>query len=81
MLRETGFFLGGGAVIALGVLLAAGLWVTGAGLAYVEAWLAAGISVGFGAFFVHVGREARRFRREWLRAAAEGRELPPGGPP
>jgi hypothetical protein len=81
VLRERTFFLGGVVVIALGVLLGVGLWFAGAGFAYWSAWLAAGIAVGLGAFFVQVGREARDFRREWLRAAEEGRPPPPGGPP
>lgn len=81
MLRETVFYLGGGVVIALGVLLGFGLWATGAGLVYWSAWLSAGIAVGLGAFFVYVGRDARAFRRAWLRALEEGRPPPPGGPP
>jgi hypothetical protein len=81
VLRETTFFLGGALVVALGVLLGFGLWFSGAGYLYWSAWLAAGIAVGLGAFFVWVGRDARAFRREWLRAAEEGRPPPPGGPP
>ncbi len=81
MLRETVFYVGGGAVIALGVLLGLGLALSGAGYVVWSAWLAAGIAVGLGAFFVKVGRDARAFRREWLRAAEEGRPPPPGGPP
>lgn len=81
MLRETTFFIGGAAVIALGVLLGLGLWLAGAGIVYWSAWLSAGIAVGLGAFFVYVGREAHAFRRQWLKAAEEGRPPPPGGPP
>ena len=81
MLRETTFFVGGGAVIVLGVALEVGLWLSGAGLAYAEAWLAGGIAVGLGAFFVRVGADARGFRRRWLAALEEGRPPPPGGPP
>ncbi len=81
MLRETTFFVGGAAVIALGVLLGVGLALSGAGLYAWSAWLAAGISVGLGAFFLRVGAEARAFREEWLRSAEEGRPPPPGGPP
>jgi len=81
MLRETTFVVGGAVVIALGVLLGAALWLAGAGFVYWSAWLSAGIAVGLGAFFLRVGRQARQFRRRWLRDAEEGRSLPPGGPP
>ncbi|HTT16761.1 MAG TPA: hypothetical protein VMH49_05340 [Thermoplasmata archaeon] len=81
MLRSTTFFLGGGVVIALGLALGAGLWWAGAGVAYATAWLAAGIAVGLGSFFVAVGRQARAYRRRWLREVEAGREPPPGGPP
>jgi len=81
MLRETTFFLGGAVVIVLGGLLGFGLWYAGAGVVYWSAWLSAGIAVGLGAFFLYVGREARAFRGEWLRALEEGRPPPPGGPP
>ncbi len=81
MLRERVFAIGGGFVIALGVALGVGLGLAGAGWMYWSAWLAAGISVGLGAFFLWVGREAARFRRRWLRAIEEGQPPPPGGPP
>jgi hypothetical protein len=81
VLRETTFWVGGAAVIALGVLLGFGLWFTGAGLLYASAWLAAGIAVGLGAFFVRVGQRARQFRRRWLKDVEDGRPPPPGGPP
>ena len=80
VLREATFLVGGAAVIALGILLGAALWLSGAGLYFWSAWLAAGISVGLGAFFVRVGRQARAFRRRWLRDVEEGRAPPPGGP-
>jgi len=81
MLRETTFFVGGAVVIALGVLLGVGLAYAGAGFAYSGAWLAAGIAVGLGAFFLYVGREAKRFRRRWFAEVEAGRPPPPGGPP
>jgi hypothetical protein len=81
MLRERTFYLGGAAVIALGLLLGFGLWISGAGLFFWSAWLAAGIAVGLGAFFVYVGRQARSFRAEWMRELEAGRPPPPGGPP
>lgn len=81
VLRETTFFLGGAVVIALGLALGVGLWLTGAGLLFAGAWLAAGVAVGLGAFFVRVGTDARGFRRQWLRDVEEGRPPAPGGPP
>ena len=81
MLRETTFLAGGGAVIALGLALGFGLWYAGAGVLYWSAWLAAGIAVGLGAFFIRVGQDARAFRRQWLRDLEAGRPPPPGGPP
>jgi hypothetical protein len=81
MQRETTFLFGGGIAIALGVLLAIGLAWAGAGVDFSGAWLAAAFSVVLGAFFVHVSRDERRFRAEYLRAAETGRPPPPGGPP
>jgi hypothetical protein len=81
MLRATTFLLGGAVAVALGVLLAAGLAWAGAGVDLSGAWLAAGFSVVLGAFFVHVARDERRYRTEYLRAAETGRPPPPGGPP
>ncbi|HTP53671.1 MAG TPA: hypothetical protein VML94_01740 [Thermoplasmata archaeon] len=81
MLRETTFFLGGALAIALGALLIVGLLWAGAGPVYLDAWLSAAVALVLGAFFLHVGREARRFRAEYLRAAEAGVPLPPGGPP
>jgi hypothetical protein len=81
VLRETTFYVGGGAVIALGIVLAIALWLAGLGLVYWSAWLSAGIAVGLGAFFLRVGRDARAFRRTWVREVEAGRPPPPGGPP
>lgn len=75
MLRETTFWIGGILTIGLGVALAAGLYISGAGLEYADAWLASGIAVGFGAFFMYVARDEHRERLAFL-AAAE-REPPP----
>ncbi len=80
MLRETTFAVGGGLTIGLGVALLAGLYAAGAGLVYFEAWLAGGIAIGLGAFFVHVGRDEGRVRREELRALDPGAD-PPLPPP
>ncbi len=68
VLRETTFEVGGALTIALGVLLGLGLFVSGAGVDYLDAWLAAALGVGFGAFFVSVGRSAGRERRRALDA-------------
>ena len=72
MLRETTFVLGGGVTVGLGVLLGAGLALSGAGLEFFSAWVAAGIAVGFGLFFIHVGRAEGRERRRALRALEAG---------
>ncbi len=80
MLRETGFVVGGVITLGLGIALWLALLAAGAGLPLFEAWLAGGIAVGFGAFFVHVGREEGRDRRERLRAL-EGEDLPRRPPP
>jgi len=81
VLREMSFFIGGAAVIALGILLGLALWAEGVGVVLWSAWLSAGISVGLGAFFLRVGRDARAYRRQWLREVEAGRAPPPGGPP
>ena len=82
VLRETTFVVGGGLTIGLGVALAAGLYVAGAGLEFVNAWIAAGLAVGFGAFFIYVGRSEGKERRRRLREL-EGEEERPTkpGPP
>jgi hypothetical protein len=80
MLRETTFVIGGGLTIALGVALLIGLYLAGAGLIYFEAWLAGGIAVGFGAFFIYVGRDETRVRRAELHALDPGAAQPPGPP-
>ena len=66
VLRETTFVIGGALTIALGLALGAGLFWAGAGFEYLDAWLAAGIAVGFGAFFVYVGRSEGAERRRTL---------------
>jgi hypothetical protein len=73
--RDTTFLLGGGLVIAMGVALAAGLAWAGAGWEYAQAWVGAAIAVGFGIFFVAVGRAERAERRRFLHA------YDPAGPP
>jgi len=55
--------------------------VSNAGWAYAQAWVAVLVSVGLGAFFIHVGRAEGRYRREYLAALEAGRPPPPGGPP
>jgi len=78
MFRETTFTVGGIVTVALGGLLAVGLYLAGAGWEEFDAWLACGIAVGFGAFFLYVAREERRERREFLRAAEEEPPRAPG---
>ena len=79
MLRERVFAIGAGVLIALGMALIVGLLIVGAPL--YPGFLGGGVSIALGAFLYHVAREARRFRREYVRAAEEGRPFPPGGPP
>ncbi len=81
MQRETTFRLGGGIAIGLGLALAAGLAWAGESVGALGAWMAAGLSVIFGVFFVHVAGEAHRARAEYLEAVSEGRPPPPGGLP
>ncbi len=77
MLRETTFWIGGFLTVALGVLLGAGLFFAGAGVEFVDAWLACGLAVGFGAFFLYVAREEHRDRLAFLADAEKER---PGEP-
>jgi len=82
MLRETTFWVGGAVTIALGAALAAGLAWAGAGLEFLDAWLAVPFAGVIGAFFLHVAREEGRSRRAFLRETEAGRTVPPGpGPP
>ena len=72
MLRETTFWIGGLLTMALGVLLALGLFFAGAGFEFADAWLGCGIAVGFGGFFLYVSREEHRDRLAFLENAANG---------
>jgi len=81
MLRETTFWIGGLVTVALGVSLAGGLYWAGAGVEFFDAWLASGISVGFGAFFLHVSREEHRHRLAFLSAAEREPPNDPGPGP
>lgn len=73
MLRETTFWIGGILTIALGVLLGLGLYLAGAGVEYLDAWLASGMAVGFGAFFIYVSRGEHRERLAFLAEAEKDR--------
>ncbi len=66
VLRETTFVVGGGLTIGLGLALGSALYWAGAGFEFFGAWLAAGLAVGLGAFFVYVGRAEGRERRQEL---------------
>ncbi len=81
MLRETAFLVGGGMTVALGLALLIVLVVTGVGLVDLAGWLAAAAALVLGGFFFVVARDAHRYREEYLRAAEDGRDLPPGGAP
>ncbi len=77
MLRETTFLIGGVLTVALGLLLAAGLLWAGAGIDYFGGYIAAGLAVGFGAFFAWVGRAEGRERRRALAEIEEQHVRPP----
>jgi hypothetical protein len=79
VLRETTFIVGGALTIGLGIALAYGLFVSGAGWEFVDAWLAAGIAVGFGAFFIYVGRAEAADRRRYLKEIEEDHQIPSEG--
>ena len=81
MLRETTFWLGGVLTIALGVTLGAGLVWAGAGVEFFDAWLASGIAVGFGAFFIYVSREEHRNRLAFLADSEKQVSESPRSPP
>lgn len=82
MLRETTFRIGGALTVALGAGLAYGLYSAGAGIDFLDAWLAAGISVGFGAFFLYVAHDEARTRQEFLHSVDPSRidGVPPERP-
>jgi len=68
-------------MIALGILLAGGLYLAGGGGDFADAWLAGGMSVVLGVFFVHVARAEQRDRRAFLEASAKPPSAPPGSGP
>lgn len=77
MLVERVFSLGGLLVIAFGILLAALVYATGAWRYGVGLLLGPALMIGFGAFFLGVGRQARRDREALL--ALPETPAPPGG--
>ncbi|HXY46539.1 MAG TPA: hypothetical protein VEK13_01395 [Thermoplasmata archaeon] len=74
--RETTFRVGGILTILLGAGFAYALFESGAGLEFLDAWLACGICIAFGAFCIYVAHDEARTRREFLRSAQ-----PAEGPP
>lgn len=81
MLRETTFLVGGCLMIALGALLAGGLYLAGAGNDFADTWLAGGMSIVLGVFFVYVARAEHRDRLAFLEAAEKPPLEPPGSGP
>ncbi len=79
MLRETQFLVGGALTIALGVLLVGLLVWAGAGFDYFGGYLGALLAVGFGAFFVYVGRSERQDRAPLLEVPDGPAPPPPPG--
>jgi hypothetical protein len=78
MLRETTFWLGGLLTVALGVVFAVGLYVSGAGFDYFDAYLASGFGVGLGTFFLYVARDEHRDRLAFLASSGNEPAEPPG---
>ncbi len=79
--RETTFQVGGILVIGLGLALGVGLYLSGAGVEFLGAWLGAGVAVGFGAFFLYVGRAESADRRRALHDLETTEVAPPGPGP
>lgn len=77
MLRETGFVLGGSLLLAAGVLFFVILFLLGADWWAYTAYVGALLMVGFGVFFVHVGRSEGADRRRELREMEHGSSPPP----
>ncbi len=75
MLRETAFVLGGALLVLLGVAFWVSLTIAGVGWDGLYLYLSTAVGVGFGAFFVYVGRAERRARRAFLER--ENSALPP----
>lgn len=82
MLRETGFIVGGGLLTGSGVLFLALLLVLGAGWWEYPSYLEAFLMIGFGAFFIQVGRSEGADRRRTLQELEAGSSpaSPPSGP-
>jgi hypothetical protein len=81
MLRETTFRVGGALMIGLGLLLGVGLFLAAAGWEFFDAWLGAGICVGFGGFFLYVARDEARTRRAFLASHGDPESPPPPASP
>ena len=80
MQRETTFRIGGALTIALGVVFAVALYLSGAGWTFFDAWMGCAICVGFGLFFLSVAHDEARTRREFLAATERSLGGPPGPP-
>jgi hypothetical protein len=78
VLRETTFLIGGAVTIALGLVFALALYLAGAGVEYIDAWLACGLAVGFGVFFLYVARDEHRDRLAFLASAEKEPPKEPG---
>lgn len=77
MLREVGFVVGGALLTATGVAFFAILVILGAGWWEYSAYLASLLMVGFGAFFIYVGRSEGADRRRELAELENGSSRPP----
>lgn len=63
MLRETVFAIGGAFLIAFGAALAVAMVFAGIGWNGLDLYLSTAAGIGFGAFFIYVGRIERSARR------------------
>lgn len=77
MLREVGFVVGGALLVGAGIVFVAALVVLGAGWWEFEAYLGGFLMVGFGAFFIYVGRSEGAERRRDLEQLEKGAGPPP----
>ncbi len=80
MQRETTFRVGGALTIALGVVFALALYLSGAGWTFFDAWVGCAFCVGFGLFFLYVAHDEGRTRREFLASAESLPDQPPAPP-
>jgi hypothetical protein len=77
MLREVGFVVGGAMLAGTGIAFFVVLFLLGAGWWEFSAYTASLLMVGFGAFFIYVGRSEGADRRRELAKFEKGTAPPP----